>query len=276
MGRKVVDCTVVSDIGQSDSSISNEKGQEKKSKVVWANTVKRRKIDWLWYPYIPKEKLTIFEGEPGQGKSYIMLTTAAAISVGHGLPNMARRAPGRTIIFSAEDGMADTLCPRLDKLKELGVEIDQTKIGFYPDALIFDKGGRRELEFEFSTCRPDLVVVDPLIAYTNAAMDINRANETREMMSMLKGLAEDFNFSWVLLRHFRKSSTQKAINRGMGSIDFAAAARSMLSVKPTPRTGYYQFEQVKSNVGPIGNTLDYRLDEAGYFHWISKGDENGA
>jgi DNA replication protein DnaC len=71
----------------------------------------------LWKPYIPFAKLTLFEGDPGTGKSWVSLAIATAVSGGEGLPNnQLGLASGEVLIASAEDGLADTIRPRLDSL----------------------------------------------------------------------------------------------------------------------------------------------------------------
>ena len=82
--------------------------------------VEPQEVVWLWEPYIPLGKLTILEGDPGVGKTWLALQLTAIISlgepfpVGNGIPT-ERREPSNVIYLSAEDGLGDTLRPRLDK-----------------------------------------------------------------------------------------------------------------------------------------------------------------
>src|SRR3990172_3565731 len=83
-------------------------------------------ITWLWKPYIPLGKLTLIEGNPGQGKTWIMLALVKELTTGMQMPlDMTTREPVSVIYCSSEDGIEDTLVPRL---KYLGADL--TKIAF--------------------------------------------------------------------------------------------------------------------------------------------------
>jgi putative DNA primase/helicase len=86
------------------------------TRVRLASEVRPQEVVFLWRPYIACGKLTLLEGDPGQGKSWIAAALATAGSRGQGLPDAAPFAPFRTLIFTAEDGLGDTLRPRLDLL----------------------------------------------------------------------------------------------------------------------------------------------------------------
>lgn len=78
--------------------------------------VEAKDVEWLWHPYIPLGKLTMFDGDPGIGKSFCTCAIAAAVSRGIGLPNMASRPPASVLMLSGEDGFSDTIRPRLEGL----------------------------------------------------------------------------------------------------------------------------------------------------------------
>ena len=75
-----------------------------------------------------------------------------------------------------------------------------------------------------------LLILDPIQAYLGGGMDMNRANEARDMTKKLGLLAEKYKCAIILIGHMNKAAGNKAAYRGMGSIDFFAVARSVLLV----------------------------------------------
>jgi hypothetical protein len=85
--------------------------------------VEPEEVRFLWHPYVPLRKVTLLEGDPGQGKSWIAAALAASGSLGTGLPGAGPFEPFSTLFFTAEDGIADTLRPRLDRMAADGSRI---------------------------------------------------------------------------------------------------------------------------------------------------------
>ncbi len=84
-------------------------------KMIKMSDVQSQTVDWLWYPFIPYGKLTIIQGDPGDGKTTLVLNIAARLSKGEGLDNdMKVTEPVNIIYQTAEDGLADTVKPRLE------------------------------------------------------------------------------------------------------------------------------------------------------------------
>src|SRR5262245_38459002 len=73
-------------------------------------------IEWLWNPYVPFGQLTLVDGAPGDGQRWISLSVASYVSSGQALPNSAPMEPGNVLLLNAEDGLADTVRPRLDAM----------------------------------------------------------------------------------------------------------------------------------------------------------------
>ena len=42
-------------------------------KIINMSAVESKEISWLWYPFIPYGKLTIIQGDPGEGKTTLVL-----------------------------------------------------------------------------------------------------------------------------------------------------------------------------------------------------------
>jgi putative DNA primase/helicase len=225
-------------------------------------------VRWLWHPYIALGKLTLLEGDPGLGKSWLTCALAAAVTCGRGLPGCEPFEPGNVLMLSAEDGLGDTLRPRLD-----AVGADVSRVFALAEPLTFDAPGLLRLETTILDCSPTLIIVDPLFAFTGGKVDIHRANECRAISAPLAAIAERTGCALVAVRHLGKSrGGGHALNAGIGSIDFTAAARSVLLVgqdpdEPTKRA----VVQIKNNLAPHGEAIGYTLEDGGFF-WTGASD----
>lgn len=225
-------------------------------------------VTWLWFPFIPKRKLTIIEGDGGIGKSWLTCAIASAITHGFGLPASEPFEVGSVLFLSAEDGLADTLRPRLD-----AVRADVSRIYAVAEPLTLDAIGLIKLENAIITHAPALVVIDPLFAFTGGRVDIHRANEARTITAPLAAIAERHSCAIVAIRHLNKSrGGGNSNNAGLGSIDFHAAARSVLLVGKDPDDESKRaLCQTKNNLAMIGEPQGYTI-EGGQFFWTGTSD----
>jgi putative DNA primase/helicase len=236
------------------------------SRVRRAADVEPQAVSFLWRPYLPCGKLTLLEGDPGQGKSWIAAALATAGSRGQGLPGSAAFSPFRTLIFTAEDGLADTLRPRLDLL---GADLGAVLLHDQP--LDLAQGDDfAELEQALADYRPRLVVLDPIVAYVGAKTDVYRANEVRAILAPLARLADGHGCAVLAVRHLNKTRGNRSIYAGQGSIDFTAAARSVLLAGcGGDDSAERALVHIKSNLASLGPTLAYRIDDHG-FRWAGE------
>ena len=227
-------------------------------------------VEWLWYPYIPKGKLTMIEGDPGLGKSWLTMALASYISRGKALPYQIKPEGGPVLIMSAEDGIADTIKPRLLTLKA-----NTKNIVAIPEPVSFTENGSKAVDEAIKTIKPILIIIDPLVAYLGGKIDLHKANETREIMARLTRLAEENHVAIVLVRHLTKGNKDKAIYRGLGSIDLTAAVRSVLAIGRNPKDPNEGrvICHIKSNLAPLGRPLGYTLDAGDKNHPFEFGEE---
>lgn len=213
-------------------------------------------VDWLWYPYIPLGKLTLLEGDPGLGKSWLTMALSSFVSRGQSLPEQTVMKSGTVLIMSAEDGLADTLKPRLELLSA-----NNKNIFALPDPVRFDEEGVEDIEDYVEQIRPSLMIVDPLVAYMGGDVDLHKANETREVMARMSRLCEKYHMAGLAVRHLTKGGRDKSIYRGIGSIDLTAAARSVLMVgrNPDDPNDSRVICHLKSNLAPLGQPIGYAL-----------------
>lgn len=233
-------------------------------KMIRMSEVQSQEIEWLWYPFIPYGKLTIIQGDPGDGKTTMVLNLAAKLSKGEALDkNMKVTEPVNVIYQTAEDGLADTVKPRLELA---GADCERIIVIDESDKSLSMVDERLEEAIVRTGAR--LLILDPIQAYLGGGMDMNRANEARDMTKKLGALAEKTKCAIILIGHMNKASGNKAAYRGMGSIDFFAVARSVLLVgrvegEPNTRT----VVQIKNNLAAFGHPKAFALSEEG-FQWI--------
>ena len=240
--------------------------EEKKTelKMIKMSEVQSQEIEWLWYPFIPYGKLTIVQGDPGDGKTTLILNIAAKLSKGEGLDNDMKLMESMNIIYqTAEDGLADTVKPRLEKA---GADCERILIIDESDKSLSMADERLEEAIIQTGAR--MLILDPIQAYLGGGMDMNRANEARDMTKRLGVLAEKYKCAIILIGHMNKASGNKAAYRGMGSIDFFAVARSVLLVgRVEGEPNIRAVVQIKNNLAQFGHPKAFELMESG-FKWL--------
>ena len=234
-------------------------------KLIHMEDVVSKEVEWLWYPYIPYGKITIIEGDPGEGKTTLVLMLAAALSKGLPLPCDDDKAyePIHIIYQTAEDGIDDTVKPRLERA---GADCSMIRVIDETEKELCMTDDRLEKAIVETGAR--LIILDPIQAYIGAKVDMHRANEIRPVLKHLGMIAEKYNCAVILIGHMNKASGNKAAYRGMGSIDFFAVARSVLLVgriegEPNTRA----VVQIKNNLAVFGHPKAFMLSETG-FHWL--------
>ena len=237
--------------------------------------VQPERIKWLWSCRYPLSKLSILAGMQGQGKSFVTLDMAARISTGAAWPD-ERDLPievGSTIILSLEDGLGDTIRPRLD-----AAGADVRKIHAIPGVHEVDDSGERtfnitrdvflleELIDKLGDVR--LVVVDPLTGYLGSQIDAYRDNEVRAGLAPLGDLAARTGISIIGVMHLRKSSSDQAMFRVLGSVAFTAYARACWLIGEEPEEpGSKLMLPVKLNVARAAPGLRFQIIEPGQVAW---------
>ena len=231
------------------------------------DTIEREEIKWLWKPYIPYGKITIVQGDPGEGKTSLILKLASELSLGRCFGEDELREPINIIYQTAEDGLADTVKPRLE---DSGADCKRIMvIDDSEDSLSMNDV---RIEAAIRTTGAKLLILDPLQAYLGDKVDMNRANETRDITKRLGTIAEKTGCAVVLIGHMNKGSGAKAAYRGIGSIDFFAIARSVLLVARVPENPNIRaLAQIKNNLEKEGSTVAFEIKD-NIFNWIGEYD----
>ncbi len=245
------------------SIVLKEPSKPETVKIIRMSDVELTPVEWLWKPYLPFGKLSVLQGNPGEGKTYFAMHLAAACTNGKLLPNMEHMEPFNVIYQTAEDGLGDTVKPRLI---EAGADLDRVLVIDDSDVQLTLSDERIEKAIIENNAR--LVIIDPIQAYLGADVDMNRANEARDMTKKLAALAEKYQCAIVLVGHMNKAAGNKAAYRGMGSIDFFAVARSVLLVgRVEGEANIRAVVQIKNNLAAFGHPKAFELSEDG-FHWL--------
>lgn len=241
---------------------------ENELKLINMKDVEVKEVEWLWKPYIPYGKITILQGDPGEGKTTFILAVASSLTTGSNLPLMDTLDISKVIYQTAEDGLGDTIKPRL-----LSTGADCSNI------IVIDESDKEltlsdeRIEKAIVDTGAKLVIIDPLQAYLGAKVDMHRANEIRPIFKNLATVAEKTGCAIVIVGHMNKSGGSKGMYRGLGSIDISAAARSVLLVgrvkdDPTIRI----MAQIKSSLAAEGKPIAFELDDEKGFSWLGEYD----
>lgn len=201
---------------------AENEGETHQPLIITMDQIKAEKVDWLWDNRIPIGRLTLLDGDPGSGKSFLSLEIASRVSKGEALPfGGKKRSPANVLLMSCEDGYNDTVRPRLDRL---GADVSRIAIPNPQKGLSTTLLNASFIEQAVKELGPLLVVIDPIVAFAGGK-NTDKANEVRALLSPLMSIAERYALACLVVRHFTKQVDAKAMYRGGGSVDFMAACR---------------------------------------------------
>lgn len=221
-------------------------------------------VSWLWYPYIPKGRCTILDGDGDTGKTYMCCAIATGLTNGilpNGMPTGDERR--NVLLLMSEDDDDDTIVPRI---LSLGGNMDHV---FHMKALFpFDEAGFARLREVCEIVKPIFIVIDPVLAYLGATVNINQANEVRPVFDKLKNIIREFNSGAVNIRHEGKSNEGRAKHHaGLGSVDIRNIHRSQLTVEwHKDVKGLRVIRHPKHNYSEEGDAFGYEFRD-GQFMW---------
>ena len=243
--------------------------REKPVPVMKMSEVEETVVQWLWYPFIPFGKVTLIQGNPGKGKTWLAMAIAAYCTNGKELPNALPIEPFNVLYQTAEDGIADTIKPRLAKC---GADMTRVRFINEEEKQLSMTDDRIEKAIRQNNVR--LMIMDPIQAYLGANVDMNRANEIRPLFRHLSTIAERTGCAIVLIGHLNKSSGSQSDYRSLGSIDIAAAVRSILFVEKVEKEKEQDIRvvyQQKDSLAKKENPVAFSLGEEG-LTWLGEYD----
>jgi hypothetical protein len=280
---------IIATIPRRDSSSTSDSSSSSASTnssaiVTRVADVERERVRWLWEGRIPRGKITLIDGDPCVGKSTLTLDLAARVTTGAPWPDGSLGCdPGSVVLFSAEDGIADTIRPRLEAanadlqrvLVFEGMRLP-TRSGEFlerPPVLPLDVDQLRDVIVAENVA---LVIVDPLMAFLSDKVDSYRDQSVRSALLPFARLAEETGVAIAVVRHLSKSGGTHAMYRGGGSIGIIGAARiaMLAAIDPENESGRV-LAMVKSNLAAFPPSLAYRLVNdkttgAGRIEWLGE------
>lgn len=230
--------------------------------------VQPERVEWLWPGRLPAGKLTTLDGDPGLGKSTLALSIAATVTTGGRWPDGTHCAyRGDVLLLSAEDGLADTVRPRLDAANADANRVTaiEGKTMVDPDTgerylLPLSLADVHSLDSAMAQTSARLLIVDVLMAFLPAGTDSHKDQDIRRVLSALGTAADRNRCTVLLLRHLNKARGGDPLYRGGGSIGIVGAARAGLLVAADPNDPTRRvLACVKSNLGVMPDSLAYRL-----------------
>jgi hypothetical protein len=240
-------------------------------------SVEPETVSWLWPRWIARGKLHVLDGDPGVGKSTLTIAFAAALSLAAPFPDgCIPGAAGVSVLSTAEDGLADTVRPRLDAAGG-----DPSRVFAFTLEVPLDAfpSGLESLEREILLRDADLVVIDPIMAHLDSSVNSHRDQDVRAVLRELAAIAGRTNAAIVLVRHLNKAAGGPAIYRGGGSIGIGGAARVvMLAAADPDEEGRFVLAPVKNNLAPLPSAIAYRIagdsnaNAAGRIEWLGTSD----
>lgn len=219
------------------------------------SSIQEQAVDWLWFPYIPYGKITLLQGDPGEGKSTVAIQIAALLSSGRSMPDGFKVEKAENVIYQcAEDGIADTVKPRLIAAK---ADCDRmVHIIENGDLTISDE----RIEQAIKDTKARLVIIDPLQAYIGGDGDMQNAVRMRNLLRKLAQIAEREKCAVLIIGHMNKSYGARNLYRSLGSIDIAAIARSVLMVVRDPESASVRYLfQIKNNLAASGRPVGFKF-----------------
>lgn len=242
-------------------------GHDRHAYGVLLSEVEPEKVAWLWWPRIPLGKITVLDGDPGNGKSVLTTDLAARLTVGRTFPDGQGCEAGGVVLMNAEDGLADTIRPRLDAAGG-----DPSRVRSLATIPVGEDGDERHLsipedipiiEEAIQATGAKLLIIDPLMAFLSANTSAHKDQDVRRALAPLARMAERTGAAVVLVRHLNKAQGGSALYRGGGSIGIIGAARSGLLVGQHPEDEALRvLAGQKSNLAPMPDSLAYRVVEA--------------
>jgi RecA-family ATPase len=240
-----------------------------RSRFVRLSDVEPEQVAWLWQGRVPLGKVCILDGDPGLGKSTLVLgEMASRVTTGSPWPDGAPCPRGAVVMLTAEDGLGDTIRPRLDAHgADSSRVVAFEAVEYGPDEERLPSLALDVARIEAAVVREGalLVVIDVLMAYLGNRTDAYRDQDVRSLLTPLVKMAERTGCAVICLRHLSKTGGANALYRGGGSIGIIGAARAGLLVALDPEDETRRVLAVtKNNLAAPVPALAFRLvpDEA--------------
>lgn len=236
--------------------------------------VEEEEFDWLWYPYLARGEVTIFEGRPGVGKSWLAQMTAAHLCDGKKIPSdsVVKRKPCKVFFLDHENSKSTVMKKRL-------VANGCVNLGnFFQEEMpmsVNDEDAMENLYGAIEDACPDLLVFDTLTNYLGGVRGFSPA-ETAQLMMTFRDIAMRFKIAVLIVRHINKGKQDVAQDSGQGATVISGMARCVVTVGYSPDDPYERVYAVnKLNIAEFPQSRTFYLkpqDKVARFEWGRKVD----
>lgn len=237
--------------------------------IINAADVCPERVRWLWPGRVPLAKVTVVDGDPDLGKSTFTMDLAARVTTRSPMADLAKSEADNqgVVIVNGEDGLADTMVPRLD-----AAGADKREVEFFDAVWCQSEDGKftqrgvtiphdlTGLRRAIERATAALVIIDPLAAFLDEGINSYRDSDIRRALFPLARLAEITGAAILLVRHLNKAPGGNVLYRGGGSIGIIGAARSGLLIAADPKDENVRVLAVtKSNLSRKPPALAFHL-----------------
>ena len=228
--------------------------------------VKKTKVEWFWQPYVPYGKITLIQGDPSEGKSTLALKLAAIASTGGSLPDGSELAAPVNVIYQClEDGIADTIIPRLERAGANVKHVFFIQEDGRPARML----DQETIEQVIGETKAGLLIIDPIQTILGKLTHGGECGAVRSYMDMLATVANQTGCAVILIGHLNKNESGKELYRGLGSIDIVAAARSVIRVERIREGSSVRvIRHVKASLSREGEDFAFEIDSDGEINWV--------
>jgi hypothetical protein len=245
------------------------------------SNIASEQLHWLWEKRIPRGKLITLDGDPGLGKSLLTLDLAARVTTGRPMPDGTPGVQGSVVLIAPEDGVTDTIKPRVEaaggdpshiRLLHLVTSTDRKTGEIFLSPFTFSEHFYTLIKIINQTL-PVLVIIDPLMAVLGRRISASADQKIRDTFSLLAYLAQRTNCTVLIVRHLNKGSSENPLYRGGGSIGIIAMARAGLLVVQHPSDENKRLlVAIKNNLAEQASNLTYQVvgnaDGIPSIHWL--------
>lgn len=243
------------------SAIISGLGTTSETRPICLADVEAETVEWLWRGWIPYGKISMIVGDPGLGKSNLILDIAARLTIGKPMPFnvLAFHAASDVLLLMAEDGLADTVRPRMEAA---GADLRRVHAYRPEDALELLSNIER-LERDIRHHKVRMVVADPLMAFFPSALDSHKDQHARRVLSPIASLAQNTGAAFVFVHHPNKNGEGRAVYRAGGSIGIIGATRAAALVAQDPADPQKRIlASIKHNLCKPPQSLRFHLEAA--------------
>jgi putative DNA primase/helicase len=234
--------------------------------IIYLADLEPQPVEWLWHHRLAAGTLAMLSGEPGSGKTWVALAIAAALTRGRDPFTGETLKPATVVYASAEHSPSQVIQPRFAGLRGDPARLVVLRRVPSANSMSSPDSALRDLEHALQKTQAHLVILDPWDGLWE--IDPDHAPQTRPLIDRLARLAELHRCCILLIRHLAKPTAGRPPHRRRASIDCSAALRTEFLVGSSADAPVQTaLLHVKSNLGPLAPPLDYRISEAGNFHW---------